>query len=158
MNTISSISDTLTFSNNQQTLNDSITLVAGQQQQHQQQYSTNQKFQMNSKAIINSQNKLNVSSTTISSANFDGMDPFSDAFGSDPFSTASTTADISSNLFSAKTSLPQQEQQQQQSQQQNRPPSNPGPNTMFDSNKLSFKVSCSFLICFRKKIFIFFIL
>nr|XP_027199694.1 probable serine/threonine-protein kinase DDB_G0282963 [Dermatophagoides pteronyssinus] len=140
LNTISSISDTLTFSNNQQTLNDSITLVAGQQQQQQQQqYSTNQKFQMNSKAIINSQNKLNVSSTTISSANFDGMDPFSDAFGSDPFSTASTTADISSNLFSAKTSLPQQEQQQQQSQQQNRPPSNPGPNTMFDSNKLSFK-------------------
>ncbi|OTF70108.1 Phosphotyrosine-binding disabled-like protein [Euroglyphus maynei] len=129
LNTISSISDTLTFDNNQQTLNDSVTLVAGQQQQ---QYSTNQKFQMNSKAILNSQNKLNVSSTTISSANFDGMDPFSDAFGSDPFSVASTTADISSNVFSART--PHQNQQQQ-----NRPPSNPGPNTMFDSNKLIFK-------------------
>ena len=34
MNTISSISDTLTFGNNQQTLNNSVTLVADQQQQH----------------------------------------------------------------------------------------------------------------------------
>lgn len=146
MNTISSISDTLTFDNNQQTLNDSVTLVAGQQQQ---QYSTNQKFQMNSKAILNSQNKLNVSSTTISSANFDGMDPFSDAFGSDPFSVASTTADISSNVFSART--PHQNQQQQ-----NRPPSNPGPNTMFDSNKLIFKVN--YLIFSKKLCLIFHII